>query len=70
MSDTPFTLSLAAVRVNMGLSRQELGEALGVSEYTIANWETGKTVPSAAHLIKLSALSGIPANFLRLQSSV
>src|SRR6185436_5332212 len=35
------------VRLLRGLIRREAAAALGVSEETIENWETGKTVPRA-----------------------
>lgn len=38
-------ISLAAARVNAGLTQTELGDKIGVSRQTVANWETGATTP-------------------------
>ena len=38
-------ITLAAARVNAGLSQQEAAKALGVSVATLQNYESGKTVP-------------------------
>lgn len=32
-------------RVELGLSQKEVGEMLGVSPFTVLNWEKGKTKP-------------------------
>ena len=41
-------------RQNEGLSREQLGEQLGVSLQTVDAWETGKSVPDSAHLPALA----------------
>ena len=38
-------ITLKAARVNKGLTQDEAGKLLGVSQYTISNWESGKTYP-------------------------
>lgn len=35
--------TLRAIRINEGLSQEEVAEALNVSKTTVSNWETGKT---------------------------
>ena len=57
-------INLAAVRVNAQKTQKEWAELLGVSHYTVNNWETGKTYPSAIQLRKMSELSGIPMDFI------
>lgn len=60
-------INLAAVRTNAKKSQKEWAEMLGVSHYTVNNWETGKTYPDAIQLRKMSELSGIPMDFIYVQ---
>ena len=41
---------MAAARVNAGMTQEEVAHAMGVSNKTIVNWETGKIRPRAAQL--------------------
>lgn len=59
-------ISLAAARVNAGLSQRDVGEAIHVSTQTICNWESGKTAPTLKQAKALSELYNLPLNFLRL----
>jgi len=34
-------------RLELGLSQKEVGERLGVTSFTVLNWEKGKTAPLA-----------------------
>lgn len=38
-------LTLKALRVNKNLTQEEAAKAIGVSKYTWANYEVGKTYP-------------------------
>lgn len=58
MSD--LKISLAAARVNAGLTQEDTSKAMGVSKNTIVNWEKGTTVPSVNQGIELSALYKMP----------
>lgn len=40
-------VTLKAARVNAGLSQKKAGERIKVSKDTIANWEKGRSFPSA-----------------------
>lgn len=60
-------INLAAVRTNAKKSQKEWAELLGVSHYTVNNWETGKTYPNVLQLRKMSELSGIPMDFIFVQ---
>ena len=59
---------LRAVRVLHNKSQTELGNALGVSHQTIAQWELGKAWPSNENAQKLMKLLGIdgPRVFVKL----
>jgi putative transcriptional regulator len=41
-------------RIKAGLTQVELAAKLGVEQAAVSQWETGKTMPSAAILLKLS----------------
>lgn len=55
---------LASVRANAQKTQKEWAELLGVSPYTVNNWEIGKSYPNAVQLRKMSELSGIPMDFI------
>lgn len=38
-------ISMEAARVNAKLTQKQLGQRIGVSEFTIRRWETGKGIP-------------------------
>lgn len=57
-------ITLAAARVNAGKTQREWADLLGVTFYTVWNWENGKTCPNAAKLRKISELSGIPMELI------
>ena len=51
-----FKISLAAARVNAGLTQKEAAEKLEINIGTMQNWENGKTTPNAENFIKLCKL--------------
>ena len=60
-------IRLNAVRANTGMTQKEWAKCLGVSFYTVNNWETGKTHPNSIQLRMMSDLSGIPMDFIFVQ---
>ena len=58
-------ISLAAARVNAGLTQREFAKACGVSETTVISWEAGKTFPSIGKLSKLEKVLGISVANIR-----
>ena len=61
-----FKISLAAARVNAGLTQAETGEKMGVTKRTIINWEKGIVNPNAASLNMLSLIYKIPVDYIFL----
>lgn len=61
-----FKISMAAARVNAGLTQKELATACGVSESTIFNWENGKSVPSIRKIPLLEKAYGIPLDYVKI----
>lgn len=53
-------ISLAAARVNAGLTQDDVAKHMKVSKKTIVNWEKGKVKPSLATIKMLSLLYNIP----------
>lgn len=59
-------ISLAAARVNAGMTQGMVAKKLHVSNQTVINWEKGKVIPNFATLQTLSRLYGIPVNNISL----
>ena len=57
-------ITLAAARVNAGLTQTEAAEKIGVSQITISNWETGKKSPKMSIVPTIAALYKIPVHDL------
>lgn len=55
---------LALLRNETGMTQQEMGEILGVSNKTISRWENGNYMPDIALLPRISELFGISINEL------
>jgi transcriptional regulator with XRE-family HTH domain len=52
-------ITLAAARVNAGLTQKEVADRLGVSNKTICSWEKGKSFPDPQQIDILCELYGI-----------
>lgn len=50
---------IRAYRSELGMSQEELAEAVYVTRQTVSNWETGKSYPDIQSLLRLSSLFGI-----------
>lgn len=48
-----------------GVKQKWLAAKLGVSEVTVSNWCSGKTIPNDVHLAKLSAVFEVEFNTLK-----
>ena len=57
-------LFLAELRRDRGLTQEELGEKLGVTNKTVSRWENGNYLPPAEMLRELSMLYGVTINEL------
>jgi len=53
------SITLKAARVNCGLTQEEAGKLIGVSQYTISNWEANKTFPDAMQILKIQDVYGV-----------
>ena len=61
-------ISLAAARVNAGLTQDNVARFMQVSKNTIVNWEKGKSEPQISEAQKLSGLYKIPLDNIFLPS--
>ncbi len=57
-------ISLAAARVNAGMSQKESARRMKTSVKTIQNHESGKTVPGWKTAERYAALYGIPLDYI------
>ena len=55
---------IAELRKQKGLTQEQLGEQIGVSNKTVSRWETGVYMPPADALMKMSELFGVTVNEL------
>ncbi len=51
-------ITLAAARVNSGLTQEQLAEKLGVSRVSVIQWETGKKEIKPAYLYAFCHITG------------
>lgn len=61
-------ISLAAARVNAGLTQEDVAKAMKVGKQTVVNWEKGNSEPKMSQSRKLSELYGIPIDNIFLPS--
>lgn len=59
-------IRLSAVRVNAGLSQEELASKMRVSRATIVNWESNKVKMSEADLTLYSTICGFSKDHIFL----
>lgn len=62
MSKDKFRVTLEAARVNRSMTQEDVAAAIGVSRYSVINWETGKTAIPFKRLAELSELYDTPIN--------
>ena len=61
-----FQISLAAARVNAGLTQEEVARNLGISKNTLINWEKGKSIPRATQMQKMCKIYNISEEYIFL----
>ena len=60
----PLKISLAAARVNAGLTQENEANALNVSKNTIVSWEKGDSEPKKTQADVLSELYDMPLDYI------
>lgn len=61
-----FQISLAAARVNAGLTQEDVAKALKVGKQTIVSWERGNSEPKMSQSRQLSDLYNMPLDYIFL----
>lgn len=51
-------------RIEKKITQERFGELIGVSKWTVINWESGKRVPLATYLLKISSVLGVSVGYL------
>lgn len=59
-------ISLAAARVNAGLTQSEVASRLHISKQTVVNWEKGKVIPGIPEMAMLSQIYNMPEQYISL----
>ena len=59
MREEPLRISLAAARVNAGMSQDEVAKKLHVGKQTIVSWEKGNSEPKISQGLALCKLYGM-----------
>lgn len=61
-----FQISLAAARVNAGLTQEEVSKKMKISKNTLVNWEKGLSEPSISQGRELADLYKMPLDYIFL----
>lgn len=61
-----FQITLAAARVNAGLTQTDVAKAMRVSKATVGNWESGKTEMKPAAFNMFCEICGVPRDAILL----
>lgn len=68
MESAKFQITLAAARVNAGLTQADVASKMHISKQTIINWEKGKVVPGIPEIQMLSNIYNISQDYIFLPS--
>ncbi len=52
------------IRIEKGISQENIATALGVSTATVSRWESGEFIPRAEKLVRLAELLGVTTDDL------
>lgn len=59
-----FNEKLKELRKANNFSQKELGEKLGVTNYSVSDWEQGRAQPDFETLVKISKLFAVSTDYL------
>lgn len=65
-----FKYRIRDLRREKNLTADELGELVGVSRFSVSNWETGRNQPNNDVLIKLSQVFGVTIDYILGNSDI
>ena len=61
-----YKITLAAARVNAGMTQEDVAKQMGVSKFTIMNWENGKVSMKPAQFKMYCFIVGAPEECISL----
>lgn len=61
-----YQVSIKAARVNAGMNRRQVAEALGVTERTVFNWEQQRTAIPIDMFKRMCDLYSVPIQLVKL----
>lgn len=61
-------ITLAAARVNAGMTQEDIARRMKITKQTICNWEKGKSEPSLEQARALSRIYDMPLDNIFLPS--
>lgn len=65
-----FRITLAAARVNAGLTQDNIAEKMKVSKQTIINWEKGRVIPKPAEFEMFCRICNVPKDNIILSKTL
>lgn len=65
-----YKISLAAARVNAGLTQEDAAKKLHVTKQTLVNYEKGKTIPKPAQFNMLCEMYSVPRDIIFLKQNI
>ena len=68
MNEKTLQITLAAARVNAGLTQAEVAEKMHINKQTIVNWEKGKITPKPAQFEMMCNIYNIGKDYILLPS--
>lgn len=61
MNETELARDIIVLRSKKGWTQQELAEHIGTTQRTVAAWETGRSIPRKAMLVRIARVFDLPA---------
>jgi len=62
-------ISLEALRINAGMTQQDVADKLGVSRQTVMKWENGHIQPKELVIYALAKLYNVDIDVIRVPAS-
>ena len=56
--------NIKKARIDAGLSQKQLGERLGITAQSVAQWETGRREPKYQSIVKIADALNVPVSLL------
>lgn len=64
-----YRVSLAAARVNVEMTQEDVARRMHVAKQTVGNWEKGKIIPKPAQFEMLCNIYGAPKDCIFLKNT-